>query len=593
MRINYIGNAYKTSMGSLSQAKHGICIQRDIIVPVDDGIVLKVDLYQPEGLEKDIPALVCWSPYGKEIQSMALERKPIRLGQSLFDQTIEIVDIEFFVSRGYSIVVPNPRGVGNSGGTNKGFLSAQDQKDCCKIISWIMEQPWCSGKIGMVGTGFAGKIQGLVAARKPEGLSAIMPIDVIDDFYLESYVGGITTDYAFGYAGLLPVQDSATEAEDEYSEQELRDKLAELRSRPEIQANSYFYRGLDSWPLCHLNWNADVLIHDEPGSFWESRSLRGKGPDIQIPCYFLSFYYEFGRSTVSALNAFNDISCNSVKKAMLIESALTRRAPYDEANIEILRWYDYWLKGIETAILSEPPIKLCILGKDQFRYENTWPLERAVYKDLHLENGGRLVFSDSDTSPVKSEGTDILHHQPPTQVSQAAYEIPSLDYCCEPLSKDVEITGPLSVVVYCELDTEDANLCALLWDQSPDGTETLLTTGYLKAGHRCIGNQPLGEVQEYSIDLCPLAYQVKRGHRLMLQIKAMDYPVYNPNQKRSFPLFFPSGRILGPQPGTIATRYKIHFGERYRSRLVLPVIESSDADSWIDPSCDYIKEVRS
>ena len=609
MRINYIGQAWKGPLGRLSGEKHGIAIQRDIAVPVGEGIELRLDLYLPEGLDEDIPTLLCWSPYGKEIQAMALERKPIRLGQSLFDQTIEIVDIAFFVSRGYAVVVPSPRGIGNSDGTNKGFLSAQDQEDCCEVIAWLGRQRWCSGKIGMVGTGFSGRIQPLVAARNPEGLSAIMPLDVIDDFYLESYTGGITTDYAFGYAGLLPARDSATEAEDELGEKELRGKLAELRKRPEIRANSYFYRGLDSWPLCHYNWNADVLIHNEPGPFWSSRSMAGKWKTLRVPCYFVSLYYEFGRSTASALNAFNEASCSVAKKAMLIESALTRRAPYDEANFEMLRWYDHWLKGIDTAILDEPPIKLCILGEDRFRYETEWPLGRTAYTDLYLEASGKLTFVDPAASEASPDDAATLLHEPPTLVSQAAHEIPSLDYRCGPFEKDIEITGPLSARIYSETDAEDANLCALFWELFPDGTKTLFSTGYLKMRHsgndarspgsaaphddtgQSVAAVP-GKVNEYAIELCPIARVVKAGHSLMLQIKAMDYAVFNPNERRSFPLLFPSGRVVGPQPGTSFVKYKIHFGKRYPSRIVLPLIKSSPAESWIDPDCGYIKAAR-
>ena len=551
--------------------RYGMVVQRDRLIALEDGIRLKADLYLPDPCDQPVPALVCYSPYGKEVQSMALERKALRTGQSMYDQTIEACDIAYFVEHGYAVVIPSPRGIGSSEGVNHGFLSEQDQDDCCQVITWVSKQPWSSGAVGMMGTGWAGRIQPLVAARQPSALKAIMPIDLIDDLYQENYPGGATSDYHFALGGLLPANRQDLDAMDEIGAEGVQEKLAQLRDRPEMVASSYTWRALDSWPPCFAQWSVDALIHDEPCPFWEKRSSDGKADRIKIPVYAASFYYEFGRSTVSAFNLYNDPQLQVPKKLLMVSAGFDKCSPCTNTSREMLRWYDHWLKGVDTGIMEEPPIKLFVMGENRYRWEQQWPLARMEQKKLYLADNRRMTFED----PQAGQAVDTLYHQSPTRVSQSREMIPFLEYETEPQQEDMELTGPLSAVFSLSVDQPSALVEAFVWDVAPDGTRDMLASGVTK--HYPV---QMGIPQECRLEMVPVSCVIRKGHKLRLHVKAMDYPLFVPSERRTFPLLFPSGRAVGPIPSTLFTHYHLYHDAEHPSYLLVPVAGKADPDQW-------------
>lgn len=547
-----------------------LSVQRNRRIAMDDGVRLLADLYLPQDCTGPVPALVCFSPYGKEVQALALERAALRTGQSLYDQTVEACDIAAFVAQGYGVVIPSPRGIGNSEGVNHGFLSPQDQKDCCQVIQWTAAQPWCSGAVGMMGTGWAGRIQPLVAARRPSALKAIMPIDLIDDLYQENYPGGACTDYHFAYGGLLPANHQALDAMEELGEAGVQVALARLRRQPEMEASSYLWRALDSWPPSFAQWSVDCLIHDQDGPFWQSRSNKGKAAEIQIPVYCVSFYYEFGRSTAAAFALYNDPDLKTPKKLLLVEAGYNKCNPCHCTTGEMLRWYDHWLKGVQTHILEEAPIKLFVPGREQYRAESQWPTPRTQCRPLYLAPGGALSFA----APQANTQADTLYHQPPTRVAQTMGQIPFLQYETQPLAEPLELCGPLEATLEIAIDQPTAHIGLYLWDVAPDGSRVMLAGGNAKWA----ALEPQ-KPQQVKIELPPVVREIQPGHRLRIHLKAMDYPLYIPSEKRTFPLLFPSGRAVGPMPSTLFTHYQVFPG--VLSSLSVPVTAPAPGEQWI------------
>ena len=329
----------------------------------------------------------------------------------------------------------------------------------------------------MIGCGYAGKIQPLVAAMEPPYLKAIMPVDVIDDMYIDCYPGGILSDINYPLCSYIPHTNTVSEAEMENSPEKLKEMLAAARKQPEIATNSYYYRGLDSFPPRHYTWNIDIMLHPYKSEWWDRRSFGDR--KVRIPVYIVGIFYEYGASTVSAYDIFNKLDTDVPKKLLMIDPATKKTSPYDNPVPEELRWYDYWLKGIDTGLMEEPPIKTLVMGEEKYRYDTQWPAKATEYQKFYLKKNNSL-----DTNKAEADGVDTIRHIPPTQVSQMPEEVPALTYTSEPFTEDTEMAGPVTGCLYAAIDIEDAHLALKLWDKdSKTGYRTLLSCGYLKCSH--------------------------------------------------------------------------------------------------------------
>ncbi|NLT58864.1 MAG: CocE/NonD family hydrolase [Clostridiales bacterium] len=589
----YMSKGAAARLGELSSPRHEVQVEKDRTIILRDGVRLHADVYRPSGSDGPFPALVGFSPFGKEAQALSRDRDPIQIGRVLFDQSIEVGSIDFFVRRGYVVVVPSPRGISTSEGRWTGPLSRQDQQDCYDVVEWAAAQSWSSGRVGMIGTGFAGKLQPLVAALQPPHLAAILPIEVVDDLYLDSYPGGTVSDINYPLCSYIPTIDSISEAELENSPAVLREMLRQAREQPEIATNSYYYRGLDSWPPRHYTWNVDILLHPLDGAFWRHRSLRDRAQHINVPVYAMSFYTEFGRSTAGAVNLFADPDLQVPKKLLLIDPLTEKCLPFAKVDLEALRWYDHWLKGVDTGMMEEAPVKLLVMGENRYRCEDQWPPARLVHQKWFLGAQGALA-----EAPPQQAEPDHLLHRPPTLVSQMPEEVPVLRYTSAPMAQDTEMTGPVEVCLYASIDVDDAHFITKLWDVDARGFRTLLSTGHLRASHRAVlpsrskpgapvhdhtAAQPVepGKIYEYRMELAPICNLFKQGHAVELEFKSMDQQGYSYTETASLPLLYTSGRVAGAHPGARFVNYLIYHDVSYPSHILLPLAGEAPAGSWI------------
>lgn len=580
----------KEKSKNLSKPIHEIRIEKDRPIVMKDDIRLYCDVYRPDDNEK-YPVLVGFSPFGKTAQAAGRKREPIRLGKFMYEQGIEIGGIDYFASRGYIVVVINPRGILNSEGRCTGVLSRQDQEDCCEVIRWAGHY-LSDGNVGMIGCGYAGKIQPLAAAMNPPYLKAIMPVDVIDDMYLDCYPGGILSDINYPLCSYIPHTNTISEAELENSEEKLKEMLEHAKKQPEIATNSYYYRGLDSFPPRHYTWNIDVMLHPFQSEWWSRRSFGNR--KISIPSYIVGLYYEYGYSTISAYDIYNKIGENVPKKLMMIDAATERTSPYEKPAPEQLRWYDYWLKGIDSGIMDEPPMKMFVMGENRYRYEKQWPCADTQYNKMYLRKGGLL----SETQ--EAEGTiqpDTIRHIPPTMLSQMPEDVPALVYTSDAFTTDTEICGPVTMHLFASIDIEDAHLAVKLWDKdSESGYRTLLSTGYLKCSRRKLSSEskehrpknihteeePVtpGQIYEYIFEMAPIDNMYKKGHLAEIEFKTMDQQYFDFNEMASLPRLYTSGRVAGPHPLSREVNFSIYTDGAHASWIELPVVAKEK--NWVE-----------
>lgn len=582
----YWDTRYTKNLKDLSKPVYGIIEELDVPMVLSDGTRLSVDIYRPCADPTELfPALVAWAAYGKSMQ--ALKRGAIPPQSVLFDHSLEAGDIEFFVKRGYIYVIPDPRGIGQSEGEFLGVYNPQEQEDAAELVEWAATLPYCSGDVGMIGFSYFGIIQMLTAAKQPVHLKCIMPLSFTDDYYQHGHYGGVANTYLSIYWELCPSNNPVPWSEKIYSPVKLKEMMRQRLEDPDVAFNSYFNKILTTWPPRYHTYYLDVLLHPLDGSFWRERSAQEVFDKVQVPVYIKNDTNSpIGRWASPGFNAFMDSRLRVPKKLSCVESYSSLELPYRVMNEEILRWYDHWLKGIDTGILDEPPMKIQVMD-GPLRFEQQWPLERTVWKKYYLRSFGKLK---DHPDAEKNLPPDCFHHVPPNVTE----EVQSLVYTSEPFTRPVEFTGPVTLYLYVSIDTGDANIIVNLWNILPDGSRhPVRRYGALRMSHPYLREKskpwapvhdhtaslPVnpGDIREYVIEINPLAWVFLPGHRLQLEIKAMDP---DPVQKHSW-----VGKVgnMGPLPGSEPVSYKIFRDSLYRSYLLMPEIKSSPADLVIQP----------
>lgn len=558
-----------------SKPIYKIKAKKDIYVPMRDGVRLAADVYRPDAGGR-FPALLACGPYGKELQALVLTFPPQARPNPLWDGCIEAGDINYIVPRGYAHVIADKRGTGKSEGECCGVY-VEEGKDCYDLVEWIAEQPWCDGNVGMVGISHFASVQILAAAEKPPHLKAIFCNGGHYDTYELAYHGGIMWLFLraaregrggdSGYA----IRKAVSATKKRLSEEEFERRVQERLRDPDVKNYPNLYHILqypDQHPLI-----IDYLLNPYDGPFyWESQPIY-KCKKIEIPTH-LSVKWGRGWTVDGTIDCYDGVK--GPKRLELQPLPPMQERPFHEYHDLMIKWYDYWLKGIDTGIMDEPPIKIFVEGIKQWRYEQEWPLKRTKWARFYLRPRGQLLGDPEplETHSVPPDG----FYQPPLTVATA---IQSLRWATPPMAADMEVTGPAALYLYASLDTDDTNFIVKLYDVGPRGDRLQLTTGWLKASQRELDenkstpwrphhphtrSMPVvpGEVCEYAIRIYSMSNVFKAGHRIELELSSQESFTDAANAllpPDSFHL--PSGR---------ATTHKIYRDRSHPSHLLLPII---------------------
>jgi putative CocE/NonD family hydrolase len=561
---------------SWTQSVQKIKKEYDVLVQMRDGINLYVDIYRPDTEEK-LPALLGMSPYGKRAQ--------VRV----YDTSIvgEACDPNYIVPKGYIHIVADVRGSGKSEGQMRCLHSKQEQEDGYDLVEWIAHQQWCNGNVGMVGPSYFAMAQLLVAAQQPPHLKALFAYDAPGDWYRDGpYHGGILSDFFLGLTGIsISRKNAISTVLEECTSEQLLNIIKEKENEPEIHINTPYLRLLE---CPHMNpYFFDIIMNPTDGPFYWERSPYTKYDKIKIPVFCGSGWYAYTYTHLTG--AFRNYTGLKGPKKLLISGPIFRgpnhplALSWHEYHELLIRWYDYWLKGIETGIMDGPPVKIFVMGVNRWRFENEWPLARSKWTKFFLRPQHHL--STEPETQIKDPDTFV--QMPPNLTNH----IQSLKYCTSPLKKPMEITGPMALKLYAAIDQADTNWIAVLKDIAPDGSETELTRGWLKASHRTLDlnkSEPWlpyhthtkpeavtpGEITEYDIEIRPTSNVFKEGHRIELEICNLELPAPIRITER------------GPQTSTLpygkTVVHRIFHNETYQSYLLLPIIDETEKSQWIE-----------
>lgn len=515
----------------VSAPTYRVVVEKDVDVPMRDGANLKADVFRPEAPER-FPAIVNLGPYQKDkpwLVPDTLEEKPNEW------MNWETINPQWWVPRGYAAVRVDGRGTGKSPGQCEPW-SLAEAIDFYDAIEWAAAQPWCNGKVGLLGISYFAINQWFVANLKPPSLKAIIPWEGFADIYRDAlYHGGILSLFMTNW----------------YTAHLLHHTLGRAsRHLPDAWMSNTLYF-----------WLHNSL---DSGAF---RGAQAQWDKIDLPLFSVGNWTGMGLHLRGNTEAFMR-AASPYKKLRIHLGSHVHPFYAEDGRRDQIRFFDYWLKDIDNGVIDEPPIKLAIRkGGDAFewRYEKEWPLKRTRWTKLYLDfsqpvaDNSQIVGSleaekasavSSRTYAATSLGTMGSTSAASSQVMGGGIK-PGMGVSLESakFAVDTEITGPLAAVLWVSSSTEDMDLFLTLRNIGPDGAEILETgqqgapvpvaKGWLRVSHRELDPElslpyrpyhrhtrrlylNAGEVVKVEVEIWPTSMVFKKGHRLRLDIQPRD-----------------------------------------------------------------------
>jgi uncharacterized protein len=507
----------------VSKREFNIISNRNVFVDMSDGVHINVDVFRPDG-EGKFPALIGMSPLLKDYQHDHVWPAPART-QRIRGTPIanmEAGPTDFFVRRGYVHIIGNVRGTGLSEGSYR-YFDSREIKDTYELIEWAANQPWCNGNVSMLGIAVFAEHQLAVAALQPPQLKCIAPLFAWgwDDYRYYWWPGGIlSAGFLRWYCSLvnLDVHTENSVLLEELGETGFKEAIARAKENLDISVEPTLVDALKNPDAPGNKAFLDILLHPTDCPYWHSRQMLDFAA-IKIPVYIGVSNHQPG-----GLYHLSDLKVP--KKVVSCPPSYVDR-PFYQYSWELLRWYDYWLKGIDTGIMDEPPVRLFVTGSNEWLTADEWPLPNTIWIPFNLH-----------------ENRSLCELEPWPEAESASYDDSpsnrgSLKYCTAPLVENTEIVGPIVLNLYASCRGTDMNFFVGLWDVEPGGKETCLTRGLLKASHRKLdpsGSKPWhpvhthtdpknlvpGRVYQFSIRMSPIAHFFKAGHQIALKISGAD-----------------------------------------------------------------------
>jgi uncharacterized protein len=574
----------------------GMVIERDIPIPMADGVALAADIYRPAG-GPPVPVIMSMGPYGKGIHfrdnhraewdRLIAEHPEVLDGSSGEHMVWELADPERWVPHGYAVVRVDSRGAGRSPGYLD-CLSPRETADFCQAIEWAAAQPWSTGKVGLCGVSYYAMTQWLAAARQPPHLAAIIVWEGAHDFYRDvTHHGGVLSSVF----PRLWYERRVVGNQHGQGERGLADRGAGgLAAGPETLPEEALQARRADLVTALREHHLDDAFH---------RSRTADLSRVTVPLLSAANWAGFGLHARGNFTGFTGAA--SAHKWLQVHGGRHEEWFYLPQSITLQRrFFDCFLKGIDNGWRAEPRVQLHIRRpgeRFEHRNEQHWPLARTRWTDLYLDAAGR--------------GLRWEPPGPPGAVTFAALG-PGVTFRSAPLPAETEITGPLAATLYVATSTTDADLFVTLQAFLPGGNEVVfdgasdpaapLAQGCLRLSHRRTDPdrsapwQPFhphdtaeparpGQTYRVDIELWPTCIVLPPGATLALTVTGRDFArgishaTTDPRQLigRGSGTFLHCDPADRPAPA-FTGHTTLHTGGRTLARLILPVIPAGTAD---------------
>ena len=563
-------------------------IERDLPVEMDDGVVLRVDVFRPDTKAK-VPVVMAGGPYGKGVKyqehykplwdSLVKMHPDILEGSQHRWLTWETVDPEIWVPWGYACVRLDSRGAGRSPGYLDIF-SPRETKDFANAIEWAGQQEWSNGKVGLNGVSYYAINQWQVAELQPKHLTAMIPWEGAADHYRDwARHGGILSNKFMEI--WYPRQ---VEAVQHGNPDGPRDHWMETRSTGPATLSKEELKDNRADTL------ANFLAREMDDDWYRSRS-----PDwskVKVPFLSAGSWAGFGLHPRGNFEAYTQAA--SEEKWLEGHPGRHEEWFYLEYGMELQkRFFDYYLKGEQNGWDKEPRVWLNLrrpfTDEVELRKEHEWPLKGTKWTKLYLHAGGKGKL---DWSPPKAKRSKTFRALTRGITLRTA-----------PLKEETEITGPMSAKLFISSSTVDADLFVTVQAFSPKGREvyfqgtvdpkTPLAQGWLRASHRKLDEelsepwrpyhthddkQPLTpeRIYELDVEIWPQCIVLPKGFQLSINIAGQDFDRPGPAVEAYVPSRG-SGPFLHDHPvdrckEVFGGRTTLHSGPNHQSYLLVPII---------------------
>ena len=552
-----------TKRWETSRRQYGIIEERDSTIPLSDGIKIDADVFRPNGGGK-FPAILGVHGYNKAIQTEPRMPEAINMDNAL----IEAGDYNFYVRRGYAHVIANVRGTGRSEGMYLNY-GPREVQDTYEVIEWVASQPWCDGNVGMFGVSYFSIVQQQVAALKPPSLKAIFAPFGYTDFYRDKfYHGGILAhNFLVGWSKQLDRVRCKSWSREKWGDEKYREAIKQKLQDEEIRAVPSLVEALKNPDQGANPLIVDILLNPLDGEYYRERNV-DYSKKMEVPAYLGACWGSYRAHLPGAFRSWENWKG---PKKMIIGPPIYLDRPVYQYQDESLRWFDYWMKGIDNGAMEEPPIRLFVTGTGEWKTANEWPLPETRWITFYLHSNGLLSeheFWPNDESSTFEDSPDKRG---------------GLVFVSPPLVENTEVIGPIVLNLYGSTTDKDVLWFVSLLDIDPEGHESLLTRGWLRGSHRQLDPnrskpwQPFhshqegealfpGEIYEFNIELRPYGMLFKTGHRIGIRIKCAD-DEKPPHALHSFSM----GHLWGQTP----SRVTVYHNTDYPSHLVLPITKGN------------------
>ena len=559
-----------------SSANSPITTGQPVRVRMRDGAELSGDLYLPAG-EGPFPTLVRKSPYERDRRA-----NDERIGTA-----------HYFVANGYAVLIVSQRGRFGSDGIfhqarNEGWLEHKDGYD---TIEWAAAQPWSNGKIGTYGISADGQWQLATGPTRPPHLVAMFAA-----YSAHHRIGGRVERGAYTSMGTTWHHNNNAFPRPLRTREDYVSWLADWKRTQLPLLASFIHPEL-----------VEQFLHPAYDEYWRQLDPGTRYQDFDVPIYHESGWYDrYVRPTVQNFKGIRKQGrSNKTRQSqkLILGPWLHggRVAPETEtfkfgpdAQIDhaalVLRWHDYWLKGIDTGIMKEPAVRVYLIGAERWLEADSWPYPGTQYLQYYLRagqgqptgslNDGRLLVE----APASESPNEYMHdpYDPiPTigghggfggiwesgSLDQRPSESRSLTFTTDVLEADLEVVGEVRARFFASSSAFDTDFVLTLNDVYPNGYSALLRQNIVRGRFRVNEETEAlltpNQIYEFTLTMDGIANLFKAGHRVRLTIASSSFPAYLPNPGTAQPMHL--------ETQGVTAQNVIYHDSRHPSSLELPV----------------------
>ena len=569
MAANRSGPTKKDIQRFGKYAESAVLPTRIVSIRMRDGVEIAAAIYLPKrtaGRTGRFPALLAASPY--RFDNDIAPALPVFLWR-------ETGPIDLYLDQGYAFVHMDVRGTGRSGGKYR-YMCRKEQRDLYEVIEWIARQKWSNGRVGGIGQSYYARMQWFMAIQNPPHLACVAPYDGnVDTYRSSAYTGGIPGEFPVTwYRGVRLL-------------------------------NRYPAGG----PPRTVEWDYPHAVgeHRTYDAFWRERAAAPALYRIRVPVFSIGVWRKVDLHLNGNIVGFQ--RSGGPKKLLVFGSANVHAAVQDYSSIAfhekyLLPFYDRYLKDRQTGYESEPAVRWFASGANEMRTADAWPPGDIEYRTYYLARGG----SGGPGQSVTSLNDGALGEDPPQADSDStSYDYPDpgwrmgvvgmgpegrpdparrvLTFTSPPLQAELEIAGPIKLVLYAASTQKDTDFIVKLSEQYAQSADErsrdinpryqIVTKGWLRASHRRTDPklstayapyyahthpQPItpGKVYGFEIAVMPTAHRFARGSRIRLELANGDSSVTELVFAHEY------------SPAKIG-RDTIFHDKRYPSQIALPV----------------------